>query len=144
MPTVLKSGSLNLLEPSGSVQACNGIVLPLPGGPLPRRRSAKEVNVTSKHLEFQSFTPNARKYLQQLAGSYGDGYTGFKQTKRATVLLARATATSQILPQRTWTRIERGAPPQIKPKYQTLDTHGNNYYFLLIFLTLSAVLFFQP
>ena len=28
IPTVLKSGSLNLLEPSGSVQACSGIVLP--------------------------------------------------------------------------------------------------------------------
>ena len=28
MPTVLKSGSLNLLEPSGPVQACNGIALP--------------------------------------------------------------------------------------------------------------------
>jgi len=26
---VLKSGSLNLLEPSGTVQACNGIALPL-------------------------------------------------------------------------------------------------------------------
>jgi hypothetical protein len=25
----LKSGSLNLLEPSGAVQACNGIALPL-------------------------------------------------------------------------------------------------------------------
>jgi len=25
VPTVLKSGSLNLLEPSGPVQACNGI-----------------------------------------------------------------------------------------------------------------------
>ena len=30
MPTVLKSGSLNLLEPSGPVQACKGIDLPLP------------------------------------------------------------------------------------------------------------------
>ena len=30
MPTVLKSGRLNLLEPSGPVQACNGIDLPLP------------------------------------------------------------------------------------------------------------------
>jgi hypothetical protein len=29
MPTVLKSQSLNLLEPSGPVQACNGIPLPL-------------------------------------------------------------------------------------------------------------------
>jgi hypothetical protein len=27
---VLKSGSLNLLEPSGPVKACNGIALPLP------------------------------------------------------------------------------------------------------------------
>ena len=30
MPNVLKSGSLNLLEPSWPVQACNGIALPLP------------------------------------------------------------------------------------------------------------------
>ena len=30
MPIVLKSGSLNPLEPSGPVQACNGIALPLP------------------------------------------------------------------------------------------------------------------
>ena len=30
MPIVLKSGSLNLLEPSGPVQPCNGIALPLP------------------------------------------------------------------------------------------------------------------
>jgi hypothetical protein len=30
MPTVLKSGSLNLLEPSGPVQDCNGIDLFLP------------------------------------------------------------------------------------------------------------------
>jgi len=29
VPIVLKSGNLNLLEPSGPVQACNGIVLPL-------------------------------------------------------------------------------------------------------------------
>ena len=34
MPTVLKSGNLNLLEPSGPLQACNGIALPLPL-PLP-------------------------------------------------------------------------------------------------------------
>ena len=29
VPNVSKSGSLNLLEPSGSIQACNGIDLPL-------------------------------------------------------------------------------------------------------------------
>jgi len=28
VPTVLKSGSLNFLEPSGTPQACNGIALP--------------------------------------------------------------------------------------------------------------------
>jgi len=28
MPIVFKSGSLNLLEPSGPVQACSGIALP--------------------------------------------------------------------------------------------------------------------
>jgi hypothetical protein len=32
VPIVMKSGSLDLLEPSGSVQACNGIALPLPSG----------------------------------------------------------------------------------------------------------------
>jgi hypothetical protein len=38
VPIVLKSGSLNLLEPSGPVQACNGIALPfllLPPGDNP-------------------------------------------------------------------------------------------------------------
>jgi hypothetical protein len=30
VPIVLKLGSLNLLEPSGPVQACTGIALPLP------------------------------------------------------------------------------------------------------------------
>jgi hypothetical protein len=30
VPTVLRSGSFNLLEPSGPIQACNGIALPLP------------------------------------------------------------------------------------------------------------------
>jgi len=30
VPIVLKSGSLNLLEPPGPVQPCNGIALPLP------------------------------------------------------------------------------------------------------------------
>ena len=29
VPIVLKSGSLDILEPSGPVQACNGIALPL-------------------------------------------------------------------------------------------------------------------
>ena len=36
MPIVLKPGRLNLLEPSGPVQACNGIALPLPLPLLPK------------------------------------------------------------------------------------------------------------
>ena len=32
-PTAMKSGSLNLLEPSGPVQACNGIALPFTPSP---------------------------------------------------------------------------------------------------------------
>ena len=41
MPNVLKSGSLNLLEPSGPVQGCNGIALAFP---LPRlTKSLKNV-----------------------------------------------------------------------------------------------------
>jgi hypothetical protein len=32
VPIVLKYGSLNLLEPSGSDKACNGNALPLPAG----------------------------------------------------------------------------------------------------------------
>jgi len=31
VPIVLKSGNLNFLEPSGPVQACNGIALPILG-----------------------------------------------------------------------------------------------------------------
>ena len=30
VPTVMKSGTFNLLEPSGPLQACNGTALPLP------------------------------------------------------------------------------------------------------------------
>jgi len=37
-PIVLKSGSLNLVEPSGPVQACNGIALPLPLPPYNKRQ----------------------------------------------------------------------------------------------------------
>jgi hypothetical protein len=56
-----------------------------------------------------------------------------QQTKRATVFLAGAMTISQILPQRMGRKIEHGTPPQVKPKYQNPDTHGNNYYFLLMF-----------
>jgi hypothetical protein len=42
---VLKSGSLNLLEPSGPVKACNGIALP-----LPLKRTVKSWNTLAAGL----------------------------------------------------------------------------------------------
>jgi len=47
VPIVLKSGSLNLLEPSGPVQACNGIALPLnlTLHVLNGRQNAKEMKI---------------------------------------------------------------------------------------------------
>ena len=56
-----------------------------------------------------------------------------KKTKGATVLLAYDTATLQIVLQITGRRIEHGTLPNIKPKYQNLDVHDNNYYHLLTF-----------
>jgi len=48
---VLKSGSLNFLEPSGPVQACNGIALPLP---LPcLRKELQEV----MYLDWRGLAP---------------------------------------------------------------------------------------
>ena len=44
MPIVLKSGSLHLLEPSGPVQACNGIVLPLPLQSVKEDKNSEERN----------------------------------------------------------------------------------------------------
>jgi hypothetical protein len=45
MPTVLISGSLTLLETYGSVQACNGIALPLPLQALGVYATRDEVNI---------------------------------------------------------------------------------------------------
>ena len=52
VPTVLKYGSLNRLEPSGPVQACNGIPLPLPltSGKLASHKPATYVRLMSGKL----------------------------------------------------------------------------------------------
>jgi hypothetical protein len=51
MPIVLKYGSLNLLEPSGDVKACNGIALPLheDGDVKKGSRKIRNYNRTLKH-----------------------------------------------------------------------------------------------
>jgi len=54
--TVLKSGKLSLLEPSGPVQACNGIGFPLPTLSLP---SVLDVVVGSKYVS--TITPTLGK-----------------------------------------------------------------------------------
>ena len=61
VPTVLKSGSLNLLAPLGPVQACNGIALPLP---LPLlcwqfQFTALFFGIAPDQILFLSFSPNS-------------------------------------------------------------------------------------
>jgi hypothetical protein len=51
VPIVLKSGSLNLLEPSGPVKACNGIALPFT---VPQTGHFTQARVASE-MEVQSF-----------------------------------------------------------------------------------------
>jgi len=55
-PVVLKSVSLNLLEPSGPVQACNGIALPLPL-PLPLRGENRKEKILQIKAKQQTFQP---------------------------------------------------------------------------------------
>jgi len=62
VPIVLKSGSFNLLEPSGPVQACNGIALPLlllsnsdNGGHSNNTQSSTE-NLTQTHGKLTGIT----------------------------------------------------------------------------------------
>jgi hypothetical protein len=45
VPIVLKSGSLNLLEPSGPVKGCNGIALPYTSD-----KARIEMEVSSKRI----------------------------------------------------------------------------------------------
>jgi hypothetical protein len=53
----LKSGNLNLLEPYGPVQACNGIALPVPFG-LCIEKSTKSIAIECKqNKEFNKKSP---------------------------------------------------------------------------------------
>ena len=71
MPTVLKYGSLNLLEPSGPVQACNVIALPLP---LPLRVEINCHEICAPSTVFcTEFHENRTKVLVAGAMSQTDG-----------------------------------------------------------------------
>jgi len=58
MPIVLKSGSLNLLEPSGPVRACNGTILPSVNGnsPLCNKRYLKYTDKNLNKWKEQMYT----------------------------------------------------------------------------------------
>jgi hypothetical protein len=57
VPIVLKSGSLNLLELSGPVQACNGIALPFTNG--------KYENINYEFVEANGWFKNVKnKYIE--------------------------------------------------------------------------------
>jgi len=60
MPTVMKSGSLNFLEPSGPLQACNGIAfyrrnVPSPNYSNTQRMKKKPVNANSIRIKYSGF-----------------------------------------------------------------------------------------
>ena len=59
VPTVLKSGSLNFLEPTGSFQASNGTALYLPFIPLPNRRPQTHILFLSSSDQMWKLTDRA-------------------------------------------------------------------------------------
>jgi hypothetical protein len=58
VPIVLKSGSLNHLEPSGPVKACNGIALPLT---LPRYITVADASIELASSIFRIITEKGEK-----------------------------------------------------------------------------------
>ena len=82
MPIVLKSGSLNLLEPSGPVQACNGIALPFTESCMVlvvSLQGAHEKDVgliifraydVNRNFSHHNFSKNAPPSLYQFGGEF--------------------------------------------------------------------------
>jgi hypothetical protein len=64
MPNVMKSGSLNLLEPSGPHRACYGI--PLPYFQYTGRNQAAVPTAVQPHL-ISYMVPNIQGWLTQIA-----------------------------------------------------------------------------
>jgi hypothetical protein len=61
VPIVLKSGSPNLLEPSGTVQTCNGIALPFVGPKYYKERQFIAVSTTYISYQDIKVIPISRK-----------------------------------------------------------------------------------
>jgi len=86
MPIVLKSRSLNLLEPSGPVQACNGIALPLPSTVAWATESVVRLTISkcefkwSRHVVYAHITLVIRVtyVLCRVATRYGLGGPGIE------------------------------------------------------------------
>jgi hypothetical protein len=53
VPIVLKSGSLNLLEPSGPVEACTGIALPFMSLQIIEGERERERRLLRKHFQIR-------------------------------------------------------------------------------------------
>ena len=64
VPTVLKSGSLNLLKPSGPVQACNGFALPLPPYTFRNTTSIRQNRFLPHDTQFVGNKPSDNSTLQ--------------------------------------------------------------------------------
>jgi len=75
MPNVMKSGSLNLLEPFGPHRACNGTALPLPllySRVLPTKNGF----VTPLTLDCRLTVEGATANCYIVVGNYGFVYAG--------------------------------------------------------------------
>ena len=70
MPIVLKSGSLNLLETTGPVQACNGIALSLPQLPQQKEMAVPNVVFSTQSLLTDNYTNIKTKKLEDKHNIY--------------------------------------------------------------------------
>jgi hypothetical protein len=75
---VLKSGSLNLLEPSEPVQACNGAALPLLSGILEKDRDHKKTPPPSGACNCNGRTQYL-KVSRHMAQQFGGGEGGTRR-----------------------------------------------------------------
>jgi hypothetical protein len=113
VPIVLGSGSLNLLEPSGPVQACNGIALLLP---LPDKRKC-----TGLHYMQQDHR------ILPLTEEIGMLYELFHHQVQC---VPKVTASSKYLPTVThlhFTKVPIEHPPPAPPPSKKMPEYKQKY-----------------
>ena len=103
MPTVLKSESLNLLEPSGPVQACNGIALPLQRINFSQKQQFIIQNVLMvtcfDSIESSSGLPENRSNVSKFIVHFGipDAYIRYYSLDSGTCVMHDACTTVQTI-----------------------------------------------